>query len=184
MSRPTLTREVAPEVFGAYYWLKKELQEFCSAQSLPTAGSKEDLTKRVNSLLSGQPLPEIPARAPMKTAMRGKLTLETAIGSGWRLNESLRRFFIAQTGSNFRFNQTLRDVFKNPDGKTLGEAVEMYQASLGQERRPPIGRQFQFNRHMRDYFLQHPGASRAEALEAWKTQRQTAQALVFPVDSQ
>ncbi len=182
MNRPLLTPNLAAETFSAWYWLKKELQDFCSSQNWPTGGSKQELTARVLAGLSGQPLPNMASKAAM-VAIPANLTPQTVIGPGWRLNVALRGFFVAHTSPAFRFNQALRDLFKNPEGRTLAQALVVYQKSL--EQGPaPIQPQFQFNQHIRDYFAQHPGATRAKALQAWQAKRQTAQALVFSIDTE
>lgn len=185
MNRPVLTPHLPAEVFSAWYWLKKELQDFCSAQNWPTGGSKQDLTARVLAGLSGHPLPtqRVSAHQTAHGAMPDNLTPQTVIGPGWRLNAALRAFFVAHTSPAFRFNQALRDLFKNPEGRTLAQALALYQASCMQGA-APIQRQFQFNQHIRDYFAQHPGATRAQALQAWHAKRQTPQALVFSADSE
>ncbi len=189
MNRPLLTSALSPEDFRAWYWLKKELQAFCGVQALPTAGSKEDLSGRVLAHLSGEPsstrltTTSTASYSARRSAMPQTLTPDTVIGPGWRLNEDLRAFFVAHTSPAFRFNQALRDLFKNPDGCTLGQALAVYRSSL--EQGPAlIQRQFQFNQHIRDYFAQHPGATRAQALQAWQAKRQTAQALVFSADTE
>jgi hypothetical protein len=174
MNRPALSAEN----FRAWYWLKKELQAYCRTQGLPTSGSKEDLTLRVQAHLSGRVLPPIASVSPRRD-MPAQLTPETVIDSGWRLNDALRAFFVAHTGKGFRFNQALRDLFKNPQGKTLAQALTIYAASA-QNSAQPIQRQFQFNQHIRDFFAQHPTATRAQALAAWQKKRETQQALVFP----
>ena len=180
MNRPLLTPALSSEHFRAWYWLKKELQDFCGSQALPTSGSKEDLTARVLAHLSGTPLPTTSAARPSarRSTMPQTLTPDTVIGTGWRLNDALRAFFVAHTVPAFRFNQALRDLFKNPQGQTLAQALAVYQSSLAQGA-APIQRQFQFNQHIRDYFEQHPGATRAQALQAWKEKRQIPDALVF-----
>ncbi|WP_353237400.1 hypothetical protein [Limnohabitans sp.] len=182
MNRPLLTPDLRPEVFSAWYWLKKELQDFCSAQNWPTGGSKQDLTARVLAGLSGQPLPDAASKAA-KGVMPDSLTPQTVIGPGWRLNAALRGFFVAHTSPAFCFNQALRELFKKPQGQTLAQALVVYRSSL--EQGPaPIQRQFQFNQHIRDYFAQHPDATRAQALQAWQAKRQTPQALVFSADTE
>jgi hypothetical protein len=174
MNRPALSAEN----FRAWYWLKKELQLYCSTHGLPTSGSKEDLTLRVQAHLQGHALPEVTAPR-QRGDMPALLTPETVIGSGWRLNDALRAFFVAHTSKSFRFNQALRDVFKNPQGQTLAQALAVYAQSC-EGPTAPIQRQFQFNQHIRDFFAQHPNATRAQALEAWQKKRETPQALVFP----
>jgi hypothetical protein len=182
MNRPLLTPDLPPETFRAWYWLKKELQDFCSAQNWPTGGSKQELTARVMAGLSAQSLPATASKVP-KGAMPDNLTQQTVIGPGWRLNAALRSFFVAHTSPAFRFNQALRDLFKHPEGRTLGQALAVYQDSCAQGV-TPIQRQFQFNQHIRDHFAQHPGATRAQALQAWHAKRQTPQALVFSADTE
>ena len=180
MTRPALSAVLSPEDFGAWYWLKKELQAYCSAQGVPVAGSKEELTVRVHAHLSGQPLaPVRPAATAARSAVPQTLTPDTVIGAGWRLNAALRAFFVAHTSPGFRFNQALRDLFADPQGRTLGQALDAYRHSL-QGPRPEIQRQFQFNQHIRDYFARHPGATRAQALQAWRDKRQSEQTLAFP----
>ena len=183
MNRPELSGDLSPEVFKSWYWLKKELQTFCSAHGLPVAGSKEELTGRVHAHLSGQPLaPYPPVAVPARQPMPQTLDPDTVIGPGWRLNAALRAFFVAHTSSGFRFKQALRELFADPQGRTLGQALETYRHSL-QGPRPEIQRQFQFNQHIRDYFSRHPGATRAQALQAWRDKRQSEQTLAFPSTS-
>ena len=174
MNRPALSAEN----FRDWYWLKTELQSYCRTQGLPTSGSKEDLTLRVQAHLSGHALPPMAHKRPRRD-MPTQLTPETVIEPGWRLNDALRAFFVAHTGRGFRFNQALRDLFKNPQGQTLAQALVMYAQSC-EGRTVLIQRQFQFNQHIRDFFAQHPTATRAQALDAWQKKRETAQALVFP----
>lgn len=180
MNRPALSDDLSPEDFRAWYWLKKELQAYCSAQGLPVGGSKEALTGRVHAHLSGKPLaPHPPVAVPVRSPMPQTLGPDTVIGPGWRLNAALRAFFVAHTSTGFRFNQALRDLFAQPRGRTLGQALDIYRHSL-QGPRPEIQRQFQFNQHIRDYFSRHPGATRAQALQAWRDKRQSEQTLAFP----
>jgi hypothetical protein len=129
MNRPLLTPDLTAEAFTAWYWLKKELQDFCSAQNWPTGGSKQDLKARVLAGLSGQPLPDTASKAA-KGAMPDSLTPQTVIGPGWRLNAALRGFFVAHTSPAFRFNQALRELFKNPQGQTLAQALAVTEAAL------------------------------------------------------
>ena len=181
MDRPLLSEKLTAEQFRAWYWLKKELQAFCRTHGLCGSGSKEALTARVLAHLSGHPCPPEDAAAarPIRQAMPHLLTDATVITAGWRLNAALRSFFVQHTPPGFRFNQALRDVLAQPNGRTLGQALEIYRASL-QAPRPEIRRQFQFNQHIRDFFARHPDATHAQALQAWREKRQSPQTLEFP----
>lgn len=45
MNRPLLTKDLTPEEFNDYYFLKEELKDFCRSEGLKISGSKEDLEK-------------------------------------------------------------------------------------------------------------------------------------------
>jgi hypothetical protein len=177
MTRPTLTPALGADEFAAWYWLKQELQVFCRQQGWPTWGSKAELMARVHAHLAGQARPAKP-RARTANPMPSVLVPQTRVAPGWRLNALLRAFFVRHLGAGFRFNQALRDFFRDPQGRTLADALAVWTAA---QRDPPaaIGEQFQFNRHVRAYFAQHPGATRDQMLQAWRDKRQTARALEF-----
>jgi len=183
MSRPLLSPQLSPQAFEAWYWLKQELQAYCRSRGLPASGSKAVLMHRVQAHLAGMPVALAPARSPgaspaPRAPMPQVLSEATVVAPGWRLNAALRAFFVAHLGPGFRFNQALRDFFRDPQQRTLADALGLWAAA---QEAPPsaIERQFQFNQHVRDYFVQHPGATRAQMLQAWRERRQTAQALVF-----
>lgn len=174
--KPALAPTLPPSEFNAWYWLKAELQAFCSQQGLPTTGSKEDLHKRVHTFLAGDPLEAVPP-APARQRLPAVLTPHTEIQPGWPLGPQLRAFFEQHVGPGFRFNQVLRDLFKAPHGNTLAHALALYRASLAHGARAPIARQFQFNQHMRDYFLAHPKGTRDEAIAQWEHKKRARGAL-------
>jgi len=94
MNRPMLTPALSPDDFRAWYWLKNELQNFCSEDDLPTTGNKEELSLRVQAHLSGVLLQNTPktSRSARGSPMPQELSQDTVIGSGWRLNYSVRSF--------------------------------------------------------------------------------------------
>ena len=175
--RPSLHPQLAPHTFAAWYWLKAELQAYCRAQGMSAGGSKAELMQRISAHLAGTPVPTAAPHKTPRAALPSTLSLNTNLQSGWPLNQALREFFVAHLGMPFRFNQALRDLFKNPQGQTLADAVALYRQTHAQTR--SISGQFQFNQHMRDHFAQHPGATREQALQAWRDKRQAAGALNF-----
>lgn len=170
--RPALDATLSASKFAEWYWLKAELQTYCRAQGLPADGSKADLAQRIGAHLGGTAAPIAAQGKAPRAKLPEALHPHTVIQAGWPLSHGLRRFFVSQVGDAFRFNQPLRSLFQNPQGQTLGQAVDLYLQTRDQ--RLPIGAQFQFNQHMRDYFDQHPGATRGQALQAWRDKRETA----------
>jgi len=171
MSRPELTSTLSAQDFLDFYWLKKELLAFCRQQGLSTAGSKDELKKRIAHFLetgeSLKPTQEPSKRAPMPDVF----TRETVIGAGWRSSQTLRAFFEGEIGPQFHFNGVMRDFIKHGEGKTLQEAIDAWEADRRSPSKKDIDSQFEYNRHMRAYFEAHPGATRAEAVKAWQEKR-------------
>jgi hypothetical protein len=169
--RPKLSPRLPEDGFLKHYWLKRELIDFCRAHGLRSSGTKDQLTRRIADHLAGRPISPTPQKSRIEDPLPGELTLHTKIGRGWRFSAELRAFFVCHCGSRFRFNEAVRSFIAEGNGKTLGQAIEVYRASLKSAPKP-IGAQFQYNRHMRQYKLDHPGSTRAQAIEAWWRFRQ------------
>ena len=172
MSRPSLTKSTSAADFRAYYWLKEELVAFCRSAGLSTAGSKQQIAERIAHFLeTGKREVAAPSRAKASGKMPETFTRETVIGQNWRCSEALRTFFSAETGKPFKFNQVMRDFIQYGEGKTLGDALEAWQAANEAPARTEIAPQFEYNRHMRAYYEAHPEATREDAINAWKKLR-------------
>ncbi|MBB4067155.1 DUF6434 domain-containing protein [Gellertiella hungarica] len=176
--RPDLTRDIGIRGFNAWYWLKAELTAFCRAHALPGSGSKEELQQRIRAFLAGAtPTSQPTERAPASRAsLPDDLTPATVIGTGWKLCARLRAFFVLHLGHSFRFNQGLRDLFRNPAGATLDDALRLYRASKATPS-VEIGPQFQYNQHLRAYFAANPAGTREEAIRLWRERRLTGGAI-------
>lgn len=169
--RPPLTPGLSEADFRGFYWLKAELLTFCREQGLNRGGSKGDLTERIAHFLrAGQAPSELP-KPPAKGKMPTSLGRATVVGPGWRCNEALRAFFVAEVGPHFSFNGTMRNFIKHETGRTLQDAIAAWETSRQEQAETAIGPQFEYNRHMRDFFRENPDATRAEALQAWRRRR-------------
>ncbi|MEY2993429.1 MAG: hypothetical protein RL357_364 [Pseudomonadota bacterium] len=179
MARPPLTPNLTPEEFVRWYWLKSELRAFCTEMGISAQGAKVQLQARIHDHLhrpaQRDPRVQRSGQSRGAGAMPAQLTLQTRIEKGWKLNQALRAFFEDQLSVPFRFNQALRDLFKEPSGRTLGDAVEIFK--LTRNLKPDIGQQFQYNQHIRTFFIKHPDASLQEAIAAWRALRAQADAL-------
>ncbi|MEM1044353.1 MAG: DUF6434 domain-containing protein [Bacteroidota bacterium] len=171
MSRPPLTGTLDADDFLDFYWLKDELVAFCRHEGLPTGGPKVEVRDRIAAYLrDGSVLRPTPRRTGPTDPIPAVLTRETPIGRGWTCGARLRAFFEEEVGPSFRFNRALIDVVKSGDGRTLGEAVDVWAASEATPSRP-IESQLEYNRHTRAYYQQHPDATREEVLDAWMRKR-------------
>ena len=84
-----------------------------------------------------------------------------------------RAFFVSQIGSQFRFNEYLRQFSskeKIKPGMTYGDLVDGWIQSEANKKQFPtkISKQFEYNRFIRDYFENEKDSSLANAIKAWK----------------
>lgn len=166
MARPLLTPDLPASDFLNFYWLKQELLDFCRAEGLSTQGSKGDLTERIAIFLATGERRTTQPNRPRTSPMPITFSRDSVIGPGWRCSQPLRAFFRHEIGSHFHFDQRMRDFIAQQVGKTLAEAIEMWQQPRPHER--PIAPQFEYNRYLRAFHESHPDATRAEAIQAWK----------------
>jgi phosphoglycolate phosphatase-like HAD superfamily hydrolase len=80
--------------------------------------------------------------------------------------------FLNKIGAHFHFDGDMRDLIHHGVGKTLQEAIEMWEAEQRQPtQEKPIAPQFEYNRHIREYFKAHPGAPLQAAIQDWKVKK-------------
>jgi hypothetical protein len=174
MTRPELNRQISPQDFLSFYWLKEELIIFLHAQGFSTSDSKQELTSRISRFLeTGRVENNVQKKLAKKAEMPMTLTCQSVIGPGWRCSQELRAFLEREIGPHFHFDGVMRDFIHNGVGKTLQEAIETWEAEQRNPRQEkPIAPQFEYNRHVREYFKAHPGAPLAEAIQDWKNKKQ------------
>lgn len=167
MQRPTSVS--SPEDITDWYWTRAELNEIAKNLGVKRTGSKADLTARLAAHLAGDPQPE-QRRTRAAGHLVGPLTLDTVVPDGQRMTREVRDFLSAQI-PDFRFDAHMRAFFADPDGRTLGDAVELWHRTRDQ--RPEPSAQFEYNRFTRAYRGEHPDASREQLLEAWAQYKAT-----------
>ena len=170
MPRPPLDLALAPDVFREWYWLKDELLVFCRIHDLPTAGPKQEVADRIATFLTDGTVLAPRKRTRPAGTMPTTFTRETVIGPGWRCSQTLRAFFEREAGPGFRFNETLRTFIREGEGRTLADALAVWEENRG-ARTDEIAPQFEYNRHMRTYFEAYPEATREDAIAAWHDKR-------------
>ena len=61
-TRPELSRKLDGQTFRSYYYLKKELVDFCRENGLPISGGKIELTDRIAAFLDTGKILKTPAK--------------------------------------------------------------------------------------------------------------------------
>ncbi len=175
--RPQLSKNLDPNTFRNFYYLKEELVAFCKKQGLPAGGGKLELTERIACYLSTGEAPPAPAPAPARAkAPAGPITPETPIEPDFVCSERHRAFFRGQLGPGFSFNVPFQKWLKANAGKTYRQAAEAYLLLLEEKKagKPPIDKQFEYNTYIRDFFAANPGKTLPQAILCWKRKKALA----------
>ena len=166
--RPKLNIELDAATFRSFYYLKRELANFCRENGLPASGNKAELTDRIAYFLDTGSV--LKPTAERKTAVNiGTLTENTVIEPNIVCSEKHRAFFSEKIGKSFSFNVPFQKWLKANAGKTYGNAIRAYDRILEEKKqtKTEIGRQFEYNTYIRDFFTDNPGKSLHDAIVCW-----------------
>ena len=166
--RPELNKDTKSAAFRSFYYLKRELVDFCRENGLPASGSKAELTDRIAYFLDTGNV--LKSSAERKTAVNiGTLTEDTLIEPNIVCSEKHRAFFSEKIGKGFSFHVPFQKWLKANAGKTYGDAIRAYDRILKEKKqtKTEIGRQFEYNTYIRDFFADDPGKGLHDAIVCW-----------------
>lgn len=173
-NRPLLEEELDAEEFLKYYYLKKELTDFCRKVGLQTSGGKIEITERIaHYLKTGERLRSTTKRISSSyVSGQTYITLESIIESNFKCSEQHRAFFKSEIGKGFTFNVEFQNWLKSNAGKTYKDAIEAYKEIKEQKKtnRTKIDKQFEYNTYIRDFFDDpaNKGKPLKDAIACWK----------------
>lgn len=167
--RPELNKKLDGQTFRSYYYLKKELVDFCRENGLPVSGGKIELTDRIAYFLDTGKI--LKATEKKKPTMRVSLiTEDTLVETDIVCSEKHRAFFKDKIGKSFSFNVSFQKWLKENAGKTYADAIKAYYQILEEKKKGKtnIDRQFEYNTYIRAFFEDNQGKSLEEAIICWK----------------
>lgn len=171
--RPTLSKDISIQGFKDFYWLKAELQAFCRENALSTAGSKFEISERIETfLLTGEMKKPIKKTSRPKKDTNTQISVDTVITESHRCSQEVREFFKSII-PNFHFSTYIQNYFKENIGKTYRDVVEAWYEEKERLKDPvnkkKIAPQFEYNQFISDFFADpnNRGKSRNEAIQAW-----------------
>nr|WP_295160992.1 DUF6434 domain-containing protein [uncultured Methanobrevibacter sp.] len=163
-----LTRNLNPEEFKDYYFLKEELKDFCRAEGLNVSGSKQDLEKRIiHYLATGEELKEVHVKKIRNDSL-SEISLDSKLGENFKCSEDKRAFFEREIGKGFKFKVKFQKWLKSNPDKTYADAIEAYFEIQNSGEKTKIDKQFQYNQYIRDFFENNDGRSLDDAIKCWK----------------
>ena len=165
---PKLDKNLSPEEFRQYYFLKEELKDFCRTEGLKVGGSKEDLEKRIVHYLStGEELKETSVNQN-STQTLAEISLDSKLGENFKCSEDKRVFFENEIGKGFKFKVKFQKWLKSNPDKTYRDAIYAYFEIQNSTEKTEIGKQFQYNQYIRDFFEENEDKSLDDAIKCWK----------------
>lgn len=163
-----LTRNLTPEEFKEYYFLKEELKDFCRVEGLKVSGSKQDLEKRIiHYLATGEELKEVNVKKIQNDSV-SEIALDSKLGENFKCSEDKRAFFEREIGKGFKFKVKFQRWLKANPEKTYADAVEAYYEIQNSGEKTKIDKQFQYNQYIRDFFEDNDDKSLDDAIKCWK----------------
>lgn len=173
MDRPILDTKLDSKTFREYYYLKKELVDFCRKNAIPTSGGKIEIADRIAHFLdTGEILST--KKTKKKSPVILHITEDTIIEPNFVCSEKHRAFFKEKIGSSFSFNVAFQKWLKCNTGKTYNDAITAYYQILEDKKtqKTSIDKQFEYNTYIRDFFADNNGKSLNEAIKCWKYKKQ------------
>lgn len=169
--RPVLNKDLDSKIFSEFYYLKKELVNFCRENGLPVSGGKIELTNRIAYFLdTGEVLQPIFAKAKRKNIDVPNISEDSIIENNFVCSEKHRAFFEEHIGNSFSFNVAFQKWLKSNAGKTYKDAIAAYYEILEAKKKSKgtIDKQFEYNTYIRDFFADNKGRTLEEAIKCWK----------------
>ena len=123
--RPDLNLELDSSTFKEYYYLKKEMEDFCRSNGLKVSGSKLELAERIIEFLeTGRKDFDISKRPKRKN--KSEITLNSIIEDDFICSQQHREFYKKNIGKSFTFNVEFQKWLKNNAGKTYNDSILAY----------------------------------------------------------
>ena len=169
-NRPNIDDKLSGKIFREFYYLKKELVEFCKNSGLPTSGGKIELTNRIAYYLDTGKILPVSSTRKVKSVATEIISEQSKIETNFVCSEKHRAFFVDKVGKSFSFNVLFQKWLKENSGKTYAQAIGAYYQILKEKKKgkTTIDKQFEYNTYIRDFFENNDGHSLEDAIKCWK----------------
>lgn len=177
-TRPQLTKDLKSEDFKEYYFLKKELKDFCKKEGLNVSGSKNQLEERIIYYLdTGKSLDNSRSiknknnyskSNSNKATTSEEITLDSILGENFKCSEDKREFFEKEIGERFKFKVKFQKWLKTNPDNTYQDAINAYHELQNSNEKTKIDKQFQYNQYIRDFFDDNDDKTLNDAIKCWK----------------
>ena len=171
-NRPKLDSNISLDDYLNYYWLKKELVEFCNEIGIDSDGWKLDIHNRIVNYLSNHVIQK--KEAPKKETRSGEIheiSLSTVVTKSFKRNPQTTAFF-KSIDSRFhysvRLNQFIRETIGNITYQDImNECNKEYELKKKGIKTTPALPQCEYNQFVKDYLEDNKDRTFKDAVSAW-----------------
>lgn len=180
MERPKIEKIDSGRELKKWYWLKKELVDFCRLKGINYSGSKFEILERLATSIDSNFKDTVKVDTKHKPSSKfiwSKSTLElnTIITESYTNGPNVRKFFKEHCGEKFHFSIPFMNFMKNNCGKNLQDAVDEWHRLNDRKKyksfKSEIPEGNQYNKYLRDFFADNPDSTVAKARHFWKLKR-------------
>lgn len=174
--RPKLNAQIPAEIFKNFYWLKKELTDFCTSTGLGTTGLKPEIMKRIYIFLTTGKKPKTETIKNSKILDSDKPITPNTPVINYKNDPPTRDFFIKYIGPHFRFSARV-NIFRKEQAVignkiTYSDLIKAWLHEYEQRKdkaiKLPIMASCEYNQFTRDFYAAEPNAERKTVIAAWK----------------
>lgn len=163
-----LNNKLTSTEFKEYYFLKKDLVDFCRMEGLKVSGNKKDLEDRISYYLDNNKSLDN-GKKIIKKSKHTDISMDSIIGENFVCSQEVRKFFENEIGQSFKFKVDFQKWLKiNPD-KTFADAIIAYDEISNRLKKcgNTIDSQFEYNTYIRDFFKFNKDKSFNDAVKCW-----------------
>ncbi|MEW7007845.1 DUF6434 domain-containing protein [Lentilitoribacter sp. EG35] len=174
--RPEITSIKSGDELRRWYWLKSDLIGYARILGVKTSCGKFEILGRISHYLdTGEKEQKFASKPESKRSKfdwhSEVLTAETQITDSYKNTQNVRRFFKEHVGASFKFNIEFMAWMKSNIGRTLGDAVNEYQAMKTRMSDPDFKSKIedhnQFNSYTRDFLADNPDMGMSDVRKYW-----------------
>ena len=157
-NKDLLTKELTPEEFTQYYFLKEELKDFCRREGLKRSGNKQDLEVTITNNHEDDP------------CHKGDEVVWTVVVTNHGPDDAIKGYgelALYPGDYAFKFKVKFQKWLRANPEKTYRDAISAYDRIINSKEKTKIDKQFQYNQYIRDFFSDNNDKSLSEAIKCW-----------------
>lgn len=174
--RPKLDNNISLDDYLNYYWLKKELVQFCREVGINSEGWKLEINERIIEYLSNHTIDRKTKAKPKKKSNEvSELRLDMIVTESFKRNPRTTEFF-KSIDSRFHYSVRLNKYIRDNIGKITYQdiitewKVEYEQKKQGIKTTPDLP-QCEYNQFVKDYLADNTERKFKDAVAAWNVKK-------------